>query len=250
MHVALWDSPAADCLASAAQSLGCAVERCDGAACDALVRAGQVDLGLVPTYYVLAAATGVEVLPGGALSSWSFPYAQLRLARPLKEVRTFVCSPDQVQEALMVRVILKEHYGMDVSAVPQGPADAELLTGTPGDLEPGILDLGREWFELSQYPMVWALFTCSPSAATPAMEAGVLAIVRRAEEMVWGTDTAGKDAYQDGLRLRLDDLAVAGLTGLREYMYYYGAIEEMAELPFYEPPESGVSEQVPQWAAE
>ena len=243
MLVALWDSPAADCLESAARSMSWMVERRDGVTCDALVRARQVDLGLVPAYHVMTAGRDVQVLPGGALSSWSFPHAQLELSRPLQQVRTFACTPPQVQEALMARVILKEHYGVDAVPVAGDSADATLHSGSACESLQGSdnrLNLGQEWFELLQYPMVWALFVCASGTATPVMLAALKSLTRRAEEQL----------HQDGdsIRLRLDDLALAGLTGLREYLYYYGAIEEMAELPYYEPDEAGISEPLPPWA--
>ncbi|MDE2956963.1 MAG: hypothetical protein OXU68_08175 [Bacteroidota bacterium] len=244
MLVALWDSPAADCLESAARSLSWMVERQDGVTCDALVRARQVDLGLVPAYHVLAAGRGIQVLPGGALSSWSFPHAQLQLSRPLQQVRTFTCTPPQVQEALMARVILKEHYGVDALPVAGDSADATLHSGSACEtLQAGDnrLNLGQEWFELLQYPMVWALFVCASGTATPAMTAALKTLTSRAEEQLRQQD-------RNAIRLRLDDLALAGLTGLREYLYYYGAIEEMAELPYYQPDEAGISEPPPPWA--
>lgn len=252
MLVALWDSPAVDCLESAARDLSWMVERHDGAKCDALVRARQVDVGLVPAYYVMSAGREVQVLPGGALSSWSFPYALLQLRKPLTKVRTFACTAVQVQEALMTRVILKEHYGVDVTPVSKGPADASLHTGRSCDsLTRGVkvLDLGQEWFELLQYPMVWALFTCAADTASPAMVAAIQTLSQKAEQNIRAAQIESGQTPQEGVRLRLDDLVLAGLTGLREYMYYYGAIEEMAELPFYEASEAGISEPVPNWAS-
>ena len=43
--------------------------------------------------------------------------------------------------------------------------------------------------------------------------------------------------YREDLRLRLDDLAMAGLTEFRDYLYYYNITEEIPELPLYELPE-------------
>ena len=229
------------------------VERHDGATCDALVRAKQVDIGLVPTYYVMAAGREVQVLPGGALSSWAFPNALLQLRKPLQKVRSFACTAAQVQEALMTRIVLKEHYGVSAAPVDTDSEDAQLYTGTAcnaltGDKE--FLNLGQEWFELLQYPMVWALFTCATDTATPALLSAVKALTGKAEETLREPPLDSGNSIDDRVRLRLDDLVLAGLTGLREYMYFYGVLEEMAELPFYEPIESGISEPVPAWAAE
>lgn len=228
------------------------VERHDGATCDALVRAKQVDVGLIPAYYVMAAGREVQVIPGGAISSWSFPYALLQLSGPLMKVRTFVCTTTQMQEALMTRVILKEHYGVDVTPVSEGPADALLHTGRSCNSlaqDSKVLNLGQEWFELLQYPMVWALFTCAADTASPAMVAAIKALAQKAEHNIRATQIESGQPPRVDIRLRLDDLVLAGLTGLQEYMYYYGAIEEMAELPFYEPSEAGISEPIPNWAS-
>ena len=253
MLVAIWDSPSADIFESAALDMSWMVERRDGATCDALVRAKQVDIGLVPTYYVMAAGRDVQVLPGGALSSWAFPNALLQLRKPLQEVRSFACTAEQVQEALMTRIVLKEHYGVNAAPVDADSEDAQLYTGSACNTLIGnqeLLNLGQEWFELLQYPMVWALFTCASDTATPALLSAVKALTHKAEEALQKPFTDSGHPIDDRVRLRLDDLVLAGLTGLREYMYYYGVSEEMAELPFYEPIESGISEPVPAWAAE
>ena len=254
MQVALWDFPVADCLEAAARTLPCEIERHDGATCRALLREQQVDIALVPMYYALTAGTDLVILPGGAVSSWGYPYSRLQLNTTLHDVQTFRCARENFQEALMARIILKEHYGVDASPIDEGRSDAQLLVG-PESLalvgDPSALDLGQEWYELLQYPMVWALYTCAPGAATPAMVSTLRTLTKRAEEIAhtWGeqADPVVSYFFRNSLRLRLDDLAMAGLAGIQEYLYYYGVKEEMGELPLYEPPQAHVSEPVPPW---
>ena len=48
-----------------------------------------------------------------------------------------------------------------------------------------------------------------------------------------------------GLDPRLDDLAVAGLTEFRDYLYYYNITDEIPELPLYELPEDWEDDEEP-----
>jgi predicted solute-binding protein len=143
------------------------------------------------------------------------------------------------------RAVLREHYGSDVEAQAQDEhtgsdqADAVLLVGNRN--EPGTsgftMDLGREWFELANYPMVWGLFATARGSGTSG-ELRMLrdAVVRldelrplRARSV---EDDVVRDFLENQVRLRIDDLAIASLTELASYVYYYGAVPEIRSVPF------------------
>ncbi len=257
MQLALWDFPPADALEAAAQRLPFEVERRSGAVCLELAQAQQVDVALVPVIHALMAVDDLQLIPGGAVSTWAYPFIRIKLKHGLSCVSSLKVSSDYVQESFMARIILKEHYGQDVTIVPEGPADAHLLTGNASlalSDDPRALDLGQEWYEMAQYPMVWALYVCARETATPAMVDAIISLTKEAEIVAheWG-ERSGSETnhfWAGSLRLRLDDVAMAGLTSIRDYLYYFGVTDELALLPLYESPEVPVSETIPGWAQE
>ena len=255
MHLALWDFPAADALEAAARRASFEVERPTGADCLDLAESHQVDVALVPVTGAVLRANELQLLPGGAVSTWAYPFARLKLCHNLTRVTSLQAAPECVQESLMARIILKEHYGRDVTISPEGPADAQLLTGEASLAlaeNTNVLDLGQEWYELAQYPMVWAVYACARDTATPALVQAIISLTKEAEEIAyeWGgrSDSETDRFWASSVRLRLDDVTLAGLTSIRDYLYYFGVTPELTPIPLYAPPEMPVSEAIPGWA--
>lgn len=255
MHVAFWDFPPTDCLLAAAESQALEVERTGGEACTQLLLERQVDVAFLPSTVVLGNTDAFAILPGAAVSTWAYPFARLVLRRGLGHVQSVAYHGTDTMEALLARIAFQEHYGLSPAfvAAPEGsadallqvPEDASLLVGRdiPALPEVGVtLDLGREWYELAQYPMVWGLFVTLRELASPAAAAAVTALAAEAERQAaaWagadGTPPILRDFYADDLRFHLDDLAIAGLTRLREFLYYYKVTDEIADPTFYTPP--------------
>jgi hypothetical protein len=148
---------------------------------------------------------------------------------------------------------MQEHYGHapalhgydapSVRALLAKPEDAALLTGPEAatfdaDGDRLVVDIGREWYELTNYPMVWGLFVTKRGRATNALIDGLVAM-RRASEAGRAAWIEAQDLppgheaiFRDDLRSALDKLAVASLTELRQYLFYYGETEEVPDLPF------------------
>lgn len=255
MHVALWDFPPTDCLFAAAESQALEVERAGGEACTQLLLERQVDVAFLPSTVVLGNTDIFAVLPGAAVSTWAYPFARIVLRRGLGHVQSVAYHGTDAMEALLARISFQEHYGLAPAFVPipggsldallQATEDASLLVGRdiPALPETGVmLDLGREWFELAQYPMVWGLFVTLRESASPAALDAVTALAAEAERLAaaWaGADSISpilRGFYAQDVRFRLDDLAIAGLTSLREFLYYYKVTDEIADPTFYTPP--------------
>ena len=115
MRIAVWDIPAADLIARALEATGEAtVRRADPRACARLLKAGDVDAALLPTLSVLIDADAYHVLPGVALSAWTYPYARIVLRQALNVSPEQVAfNPAHAQETLLTQIVLKEHYGED-----------------------------------------------------------------------------------------------------------------------------------------
>ena len=260
MHIALWDIPPADILFSGLEagaiSVPLEVERHDAQMCTALLLQEQVDIALLPSLIVLSNTDVFDVLPGAALSTWTYPYARLLLRHGMERVETVAYARMHTQEALIARIIMQEHYGKDSSFIPYDDATTEALLNTGHDAslvvgseaptlqtEHVALNLGQEWYELANYPMVWGLFATLKETASPVMVEIIMEAVRWAEQQLplWvqarEMPPPVHQFYTEGLRWRFDDLATASLTELRQYLYYYKITDDLPELPLYELPD-------------
>ncbi len=242
MQVAFWNFPPAECLEIAAHTIGIESERLDAAYCKDLLCQNQVDLALLPITLALNSADEFDIIPGGAVSSWCYPFAQIQIHTDLYLAKTLKSSPEQVLEEFMVRVILKEHYGREVQIIPEQNVDLQLLLGESLRSQANqtdILDLGQEWFELSQYPMVWGLYCCLKGNGNQAMTDLLDQLTHEAEMTAhhWNPSSLmPKDSFfRESLRLRLDDIAIAGITAIRDFMYYYGLCEDLPPFSIYSP---------------
>ncbi|GIV59215.1 MAG: chorismate dehydratase [Rhodothermaceae bacterium] len=258
MRLAIWNEPAAEFLVSAlatgAVEAPVEVVRGTRADCERWLRAGAVEVALLPTLNVLRQTDAYDVLPAVALSTWAYPFARLvtkaKLDRPL---RTLAVDPRYVQEVLVARIILREHYGNEPRLTPydnptlqvllEAEEDAALLTGTD---VPALqtsryaMDLGQEWYELANYPMVWGLFAVRKGEVDLPFARAVRDVVAAADTHrdLWirtrETYPELHDFYLEQLRVRLDDLAIASLTNFREYLFFYGVTDEVPGLPLVE----------------
>jgi predicted solute-binding protein len=265
MQLAVWNYPPAEFMVSGITSGAVAapfsLERHPPRVCVELLLSGRVDVALVPSLTVLTRTDDFDVLPGAALSTWDYPYARLVLRHGLERVEQVAFDPAYAQEALVARILLQEHYGARPAFVPVREAsvrrllaaveDGRLLVGTEAaavQVDELVLDVGQEWYELSNYPMVWGLFAVRKGEAEPSMVPALTEAVKAAEDQrrLWvraqETSPALHAFFTDNLRLRLDDLAVASLTEFRQYLYYYQVTEDVPDLPLYvlpdgEPPD-------------
>lgn len=256
MKLAVWNYPPAEFLISGFTSGRVAapfeIERRTIPECEQMLAGHDADVAMVTTLSVLRHPDAYDVLPAVALSTWSYPYARLvlkhGLERPFEQV---AFNPVCTQEAFLAQLVLKEHYRMTPEFVPHEGAtqqellasgeDAVLLVGSDVPMwssDALWLDLGQEWFELANYPMVWGFFATRKGEATPDVIRAVRNSVRAAEAQrdVWvraqETTAALHEFYSEDLRVRLDDLVVASLTELNQYLYYYHVLPEVADVPF------------------
>ena len=260
MRLALWADPPADLFAAGAEAVAASfdVERHRPEVCAARLLNGDADVALLPTTLALQGADGFDVLPGVGLVAWRYPYARLAWPGGLGDLPATVAHDRRaLQETLLARVLLHEHYGAEptfagydapsLDALVRAGEDAALLVGPDvpafvghrAGLDLRALDLGREWYELTNYPMVWGLFVTKRGRATDALIGDVVALRQAAEAA--RADVAGAHAdgqpvveafFRDDLRTALDRLAVASLTELRQYLFYYGHADDVPDLPF------------------
>lgn len=255
MRIALWDTPLADQMAAALEDLGTlTVERQPPERCRQLVDASLVDAALVPSVHALRDPQAYDLLAGAALSTWMYPFAQLYLEGQLGDALHRVAyDPAFEQEKFVVQVALREHYNARPRFVPMEEASMEELLGAAdveaslvvGDAVPQLdvdrfhMDVGQEWYELANYPMVWGLFVSPKDQGQPAMVEALVAGAKRAtaQAATPATDIPGTGGDDAAVRFHLDDLAIASLTELSRYLFYYGQSDDVPELTFVTAPE-------------
>ncbi|HET6567473.1 MAG TPA: MqnA/MqnD/SBP family protein [Rhodothermales bacterium] len=256
MRLAIWNTPSAEFflsgITSGAVSPDLEIVREPPRVCAALLEQAAVDVALVPTLSAARAPDTFDLLPAVALASWKYPFAQIVLRRGLGEpIRGVAFDPVYATEALVTRVVLREHYGSETTFKPypapsvtqllDAPEDASLIVGNDVPFlqtDRLALDLGQEWYELSNYPMVWGLFAARKGEGTAAMVHTLRAAAEAADAQrgVWvqaqETSPVLHEFYRDDLRVRLDDLAVASLTEFCHQLFYIDILDEIPELPF------------------
>lgn len=260
VDLAIWDAPLAEFfvtgLESGAVEAPVRIHRMSQREAVEALMHERVDIALVPTLIALTSPKVLDVLPAAALSTWKYPYAQILLRHGLQDIRRVDYPEDATQEALLARIVLKEHYGATPEFVPQAAAtheelaetdDASLVVGNRVPMlqspmqqsEELALNLGEEWFELANYPMVWGVFAMRKGTASPSYIEllKALRVAAEAQRRVWVQSREMPPElhafFADDLRVAFDDLATASLTELRQYLYYYGVTPDVPELPLY-----------------
>lgn len=256
MQLAIWNYPAAEFLVSGFTSGAVPspfeIERHAPEECAARLAQGDVDIALMPTTLALQAYDSLDAVPSVGLVAWKYPYARLVWGGGLHDFpETIAYNRRHAQEQFVARVILHEHYQLnpefvaydDVAprALLDASEDASLLVGpdVPALQTDGFaMDLGREWYELVNYPMVWGLLVTERGRADAEIIKPLIANAEAAEEHrdVWvqaqETPAALNEFYSEELRVRIDRLAIASLTELRTYLFYYDVMDEIPDVPF------------------
>lgn len=202
------------------------------------VRAGRKDLAFVPTLSVLRDPEAFSVVPGVALVGKAWPSASLHLPSglaalaPGKEVKIGI-DPRFMQEALLAQVVIKEAYGANPVFVPLAedqplPAlDAHLIAPGINLSGDGVtLDLGREWFELTTRPMVWALLV-SVSGGIEMEEARLLRDATLEHDGI-----PAEPGVDEPSAVTLAAYAHDGLEAWMNHLFYHKAIDDLPEIPF------------------
>jgi chorismate dehydratase len=211
---------------------------------------GKVQVALMPSDVALANPEEFDIIPAVAVSTWNNPYALLTVGAELGSKSIgIIHSVEGRLTALLAAIVLKEHYGTEAAlneriSLPDEIASDALISipleESPEALkaEAITLDLGQEWYELSNYPFVWAVFVTRKGEATP----GVITAIRDAMVFLddhradfasqWSKDEEVEDFVLNDLRLRLDDMAVASLTELCDHMFFHGVTPEIQPVVF------------------
>lgn len=226
------------------------------AVCAEELRAGRVDVGLIPTIEYARSPEPYYIVPGISLCCCGEVLSvRLFCEGDPGQLRRVALDRSSRASAAMLRILLREKYHLDPEFIETPPdlelmlaqADAALLIGDPvfRFRHHPSLDLGLEWQELTGLPFVFAFWAGRREALPPHLAA---ALVRAKEEGLQRIPAIARDHaekhggevafYQCYLEQHMRfELGEAELAGLREYYrlaQVHGQIKTVPELRFYE----------------
>jgi chorismate dehydratase len=142
-------------------------------ACAALLHAGEIDLGLIPSVEYLQAAD-YRFVPGVGIGSRGLIASVALYSRvPVREIRRMALDTSSRTSVALVKVLSRHRFGIDpefmhhppdLAAMTRGH-DAAMLIGDPAfDADHQALglekiDLGAEWTAMTGLPFVYAAWT-------------------------------------------------------------------------------------------
>jgi chorismate dehydratase len=226
--------------------------------CSAILQAGEVDLGLVPSIDYLQ-STDYRLVPGVGIGSRG-PIASVALytRRPLSDIRHIALDTSSRTSVTLIRVLCRHRFRIEPAFVPHGPDlaamtrlyDAGLLIGDPAfDADHGALglqkvDLGGEWTSMTGLPFVYAAWTGRRGAVgaddVEALQAAQAEGVRSAALIAaeYGRGDAARTAraaayLRDNVRYGLGPDEAAGLQLFLDYASELGLAPRRRMLEFF-----------------
>jgi chorismate dehydratase len=144
-----------------------------------LLGQGSIDVGLVPSIEVQR-IPGLKVLPDLCIAATREVRSVLLVTRgPVERIRRVALDQNSRTSAALLRLLLKERWGLDPEYVQERPdvdrmlsdADAALVIGDPAlkvDRERyEVVDLAAEWRAMTGLPFVFAVWAARPEVDLP-----------------------------------------------------------------------------------
>lgn len=159
------------------------VTRLEPTKLSAELRAGRLDVALVPVMEVLEVSAGTyRVVDRLAIGSEREVYSvYLNYGVPLAKVKTVALDPASKTSAELARIVLEKFYRLKPRYVnADKPADAQLLIGDPAIVhrqrhpEQNYLDLATAWREHTGLPFVFAVWALRTRGLKAISTAGLL----------------------------------------------------------------------------
>jgi len=144
-----------------------------------LLAQGNLDIGLIPSIEVQR-IPNLRVLPDMCVAAQHEVRSVLLVSRvPVEEIRRVALDTNSRTSATLVRILLKERWGLNPEYLHERPdpermlaeADAALIIGDPAlrvDRDRyQIIDLAAEWNTLTGLPFVFAVWAVRPEVEIP-----------------------------------------------------------------------------------
>lgn len=228
--------------------------------CAALLEAGDIDLGLIPT---IAYADGPAdcIVPGVAIAS-DGPVASVALftRTRLADIRSIALDTSSRTSVALTRILCARRFAIAPAFSSHAPNlesmlashDAALLIGDPALLvdhkalsdQIEKIDLGQAWTEMTGLPFVWAFWAGRADAASPAAvrrlqnskDAGVTVSDALADDYVATTPqyrALARRYLREHIKFDLSDRMLAGLRTYYREAASLGLIASAPEPVFF-----------------
>lgn len=226
------------------------------AICAEELRAGRVDLGLIPAIEYARSPEPYFIAPGVSLACRGEVLSvRLFCQKEIGQLRRVALDQSSRASAALLRILLREKYHLDPEFIEAPPdldlmlaqADAALLIGDPvfRFRHRPSLDLGLEWQELTGLPFVFAFWagrrdTLSPHLAAALIQAKEegrrrIPAIARNHAALHGGEAAFYQRYlEQHMCFELGEAELAGLSEYFRLAQIHGQIEAVPELRFFE----------------
>ncbi|HEV8582426.1 MAG TPA: menaquinone biosynthesis protein [Thermoanaerobaculia bacterium] len=221
-----------------------------------LLGQGNLDVGLIPSIEVQR-IPNLRVLPDMCIAARHEVRSVLLVSRgPVEAIRRVALDQNSRTSATLVRILLKERYGLEPEYVHDRPdpermlneADAALIIGDPAlrvDRERyRIVDLAADWNELTGHPFVFAVWAVRPEVDIPDLPfyfksslryglSSLDTVVREAAAEL-NLDSSEVRAYlTDNLSFFLRQEEIEGLEEFYRHAHAHGLILEPRPIEFW-----------------
>ena len=233
--------------------------------CAALLHAGEIDLGLIPSIEYLAG--DYRVVPGiGVVSHGPVASVALFSRVAVADIRTIALDTSSRTSVALLKLLCARHFGIAPAYTDAGPdlpamlavADAALLIGEPALLASyeafgaRKIDLGAAWTGMTGLPFVYAFWAGPPGVVTPADVARLQEARdegRQESDLVAAEYFAGDPGLQgygaaylrNHIRYDVGERERAGVERFFALAAEVGAAPAARGLRFYETPDAGGS---------
>ncbi|CUU08077.1 chorismate dehydratase [Candidatus Thermokryptus mobilis] len=218
----------------------------------------EINAGLVPSIHYAKYSVKYRIVPEVCIASrGAVKSIRLYFRKDLRDIKSVAVDISSMTSVVLARVILSEKYDVRPKFIAMKPnlenmlleADAALLIGDNALFEPtgyaSYLDLGDEWDDLTGLPFVYALWVGRRESLS---EDDVLALINSKNYGIQNIDTISYEASQrygvdfdfcksyltENLFYELGEQEIAGMKEFFTYAFYYGVIDFIPEIKFYE----------------
>lgn len=223
------------------------------------LRAGTLDVGLLPTIE-LQRIPGLSIVAGLGIAATAEVRSVLLVSRGApSDIGSVAVDENSRTSVALLRLVLAERHGVEPRFVPAAPRveemladhDAALVIGDPAlfvDRERyRVTDLAAEWKALTGLPFVFAVWAVAPGCAHPdvadllaasyAAGAGDLDRIVEQASAESGLDAvAMRTYYSENLRYELGLAELAGIAEFHRRAARHGLTPGLAEVPLWRPP--------------
>ncbi|MFN3135516.1 MAG: menaquinone biosynthetic enzyme MqnA/MqnD family protein [Candidatus Kryptonium sp.] len=218
----------------------------------------EINAGLVPSIHYAKYSVKYRIVPGICIASHGAVNSiRLYFRKDLNDIKTVASDISSMTSVILARIILSEKYGVNPRFMAMKPnlvemlsqADAALLIGDHALFEESgyesYIDLGEEWDDLTGLPFVYALWVGRRESLS---QEDVMSLISAKKYGIQNIDVISNEASErygvdfEFCRVYLTqnlhyDLGEAEINGMKEfftYAFYYGIIEFIPEIKFYE----------------